>query len=1159
MIDKLTKHLVSAPDPHGSAQLMTGGSVNAGEIESLAVGLDSPALQEKLAEYRKILATSSPKISDDLLLIQNIEAVWSQVYGPTMTLWPPVVQTAFKTISSYQGLPTFEKGLAQGLQSLRLTEMSYPALTTALQVIELHSPFKNVAQNFKTVLSSGIIPEGAARAGLHFVSDPLNLAIPVWAAGSAGKLGILATSQLGKVLALSPKAITGISTLVGLTAESATFVGVSNGIAGLRDYPVNWNAVSLAKETGAATLFFGGLKIFGQFARFAQSILSKTELGMAITKLTGHSASVTGLASMETIQEAAGIAPATSHTFYEKLVRAFFLHTTLQAINRIVDIKGVQSEARNILTRAEIINEWLATRAADMTGLFATEGAASGGRNLRLTPDALRDLISFAESRSATSSAVRRVRDEWKKLLLETKVEKSEPLADTPTETQKEMIHINMPTLVDLSTRNGIEFLISVIIRDHFGGDPETMTGVHLSGGKSITITIGGESVRLYTLVRRYRRLLFPALGTRESEQTMSGTDVLEQYLRPPYLRLIREIPPARNCQLGPLETPVISENLNLASASRISASAFNAPIKAWADLLEKSSVVGVTEKTSGRVTRATAEIKIPQAVNIYTQSGIEYLVSILIEKHFSPSQSFTTDNILGTKPINIKIGEIEVSLSRLADTYRLYHFPKLTRTEALKQFPNSQLLHDFWRPAHQRLITQGQKTARTPVEPPEILESMSDLPRLVTNTSSPALDVRELPLEQAIQLYHQANVEALGSEPPHYDIRTPKGFEVLNMKAIELILAIYLGKVKRGSEQILTSDVKSVKFTVNDSDVSMERLVNRHKALRLQMKVEEATRASTHGEELAVMAGAMRQLIRSRRPSATDDPVDSEAPSAAAVPERPSPTLTRAYQLHDRLADLISGLRTRFSGEKPGDGVPNGGPATQTDRQPSSSLVRRRELIARIETLPDYYQHAEVVLIQLYENLVSIETLMRDHTLGLREIGESDIELLKDYFGETRELISTIERINEADVSVPDLLLRNNITKHLTRMERLHTVFQTLVERFEALFEGMRLKKGYARILGEVKDWEVVLDERHGEDEVATRQMMAEDLSDLSIVIPNRPKVPRISDPLLKAAAQIFYRVANQLEGAITQTHDCREIATREIVECKTVSKTRP
>ena len=104
-----------------------------------------------------------------------------------------------------------------------------------------------------------------------------------------------------------------------------------------------------------------------------------------------------------------------------------------------------------------------------------------------------------------------------------------------------------------------------------------------------------------------------------------------------------------------------------------------------------------------------------------------------------------------------------------------------------------------------------------------------------------------------------------------------------------------------------------------------------------------------------------------------------------------------------------------------------------------------------------------------------------------------------------------------------------------------------------------MRLKKGYTRILGEVKDWEVVLDERHGEDEVATRQMMAEDLSDLSIVIPNRPKVPRISDPLLKAAAQIFYRVANQLEGAITQTHDCREIATREIVECKTVSKTRP
>ncbi len=382
-------------------------------LGSLAANTGDEALQLR-AEELMGLANAPVTESPDKLLVAKLTSTWAGVYGDDRSLWPEGLREAIENIGAGIGFSLFGNNLTAALQDLRITNETYPAFEIGVAVVQGFSPSPLAGE-----VNTGIIPEGAARAGLSFISNPATLIIPIWSAGLFGRAAMGGVSAFGRFLGIASESAAALSIAASVPVEAAAFMGTSSVIA--RSFARPEFIVSLSNDEGreissfdrlrmngarndtltefaASTFFFGGLKLFGWAGTVAQSVLTLTETGVALAKLTGHATSIFGLAATEEIQKRTGnfalgrttsrLADARSNDmFYESLWRAAFLHGTVQAVNGVVNLNGAGSNNAEITTKAKELLESLrsvtfanAVPAAD-TGMNPTNILYLGGKD----------------------------------------------------------------------------------------------------------------------------------------------------------------------------------------------------------------------------------------------------------------------------------------------------------------------------------------------------------------------------------------------------------------------------------------------------------------------------------------------------------------------------------------------------------------------------------------------------------------------------------------------------------------------------------------------------------------------------------------------------------------------------------------------------------
>ncbi len=331
------------------------------ELETFAANIGDPDLQSRASELRALVESGDNfGPTPDQTLALNIQKKWEAVYGANIALWPTELRNELETISTGVGFASFNNNVISVLQNLSIREETYPAFEAGLAVItELALPdLAKQASQLQANANSGLIPAGATRAGLHFISSPATLVIPMWYAGLFGRATVGGVSAFGRFLGLANESAAALSVAASVPVEAAAFMGASNAVAELA-LPNSGRASSATTldEFTASTIFFGGLKLFSWAGALAQSILPATELGALLARSAGHATSVLGLASMDRVQVAAGLTAAGSANFTEALWQALFLHATVQATNGVINVNGAKSNWAELARKAEEIGK----------------------------------------------------------------------------------------------------------------------------------------------------------------------------------------------------------------------------------------------------------------------------------------------------------------------------------------------------------------------------------------------------------------------------------------------------------------------------------------------------------------------------------------------------------------------------------------------------------------------------------------------------------------------------------------------------------------------------------------------------------------------------------------------------------------------------------
>jgi hypothetical protein len=324
---------------------MTRCKITGCEAYESALKETEAILNEGLDRFAKIEeARTKVRVSPEAMLVAELRSKISKAHGAGV---PSAVDLFLSSLSNTIGMGEgFKAVLKTGVIALSAREETFPAYEAAISVIRAESGFQDVS-SILFEHAAGLSP--ALRAGLGCVESPLTLAAPVVAGGIFGRGAKAAvTGLLGKVA--SKEGVVGVGTAIGLGAESAGFVATHR----VKDIATsNTDIGALATETLASSGIFGGLKLFGAMGGFVKSVMPETHLGVAVAKTARDVASVTGLASMDKLQVASGIAPNDGASYEESLLRAFFVTRVLHGVGAMARLDSVRSTISDIKITAQ--------------------------------------------------------------------------------------------------------------------------------------------------------------------------------------------------------------------------------------------------------------------------------------------------------------------------------------------------------------------------------------------------------------------------------------------------------------------------------------------------------------------------------------------------------------------------------------------------------------------------------------------------------------------------------------------------------------------------------------------------------------------------------------------------------------------------------------
>lgn len=320
--------------------------VSLSELEVFAAEIGEPPFQEQAAELRAFAAPGPVAPTPEQALVLNIRKKWESIYGANISLWPNKLQDSLRTMDGGIGLSSFNNGVISALQNLILLDETCPAFEIVLSVMakSVLPDLSDQALQLQTNANSGIIPQGAARAGLRFVSDPAMLMIPIWSASLFGRATVEAASAFGEFLCLAEESVAALSFVAKVLVEAAAFVGATEVVApsaGQNNDPANRATTGYLSAFTARFVYLAGLKGFNWAGAVVGSFLPLTETGAAIAKFIDHATTITGIATMKEVQKTMGLTQVTSHTsqsFSESLWGAGFLYATRETVNTLFNV-----------------------------------------------------------------------------------------------------------------------------------------------------------------------------------------------------------------------------------------------------------------------------------------------------------------------------------------------------------------------------------------------------------------------------------------------------------------------------------------------------------------------------------------------------------------------------------------------------------------------------------------------------------------------------------------------------------------------------------------------------------------------------------------------------------------------------------------------------